>query len=92
MLFTNIPVALHNGVVKEPPNGFQVVAIRPYSSHPSDQYLFVMLCEREVDKVKEPYVDPYVTWTYNAQSRGYGNGHYFQKSDAALSDFLRRGL
>lgn len=30
----------------------------------------------------------YVTWVYNAQVKGVGNGHYFDSIDAAWNDLL----
>jgi len=63
-----------------------VIVRRPYSANPADSYLEVVLAFRG----DEPMM-PWVTWTYNKQSGGYGEGHYFSDIVKAANDFEVRG-
>ena len=57
---------------------------KPYSDHPDDSYLFVVL--------RRNFKGEYVTHLFNNQSGGYSNGHYFEEAEEALADYRKRGL
>lgn len=65
------------------PAGWTVVASKPYSTHPDDGYLSVILCKSE-------HREEWVTWLGNSSCGGCGNGHYFRDAEAALTDYVRR--
>jgi len=78
-------------VIRVADNGYAIVAERPYSFHPGDHYLTIVLA-----------ISPHarlgvgrelVTWMFNSQDKGYSTGHYFPESEAAdaLADFETRG-
>lgn len=62
-----------------------IVARKPYSANPSDDYLEVVLAKVDDNNC------PCVTWIYNKQSNGYSSGHYFTGLKEALVDFNTRG-
>lgn len=64
--------------------GKEVIAIKPYSTHPGDTHLYVVLCKVES-------MDPYVTWTCNTNSSDFFDGHYHRQLGEALEDFKHRG-
>ena len=35
-------------------------------------------------------VQPWVTWTYNKQAKGFSSGHYFSDRQAAKDDYAKR--
>lgn len=74
-------------------NGFDVIAERPYSAHPGDHYLSVVLARSPLMTGERGHRE-WVTWTYNAQSNNYSSGHYFPHAKAAeaFDDFLTRGV
>lgn len=61
-------------------------AFRPYSSHPGDWYLTVVLVERNA----HAYVAPFAVWTHNAQAGGLYEGIYCKTLDEALVAFATR--
>lgn len=63
-----------------------ILGRKPYSSHPDDDYLQVVLA-----KVETPHRQEFVTWVFNTQNNGYGHGHYFENLKEALADFNSRG-
>lgn len=62
------------------------IATRPFSSHPDDAYLSVVLHRN--------FKGEYVTHVYNSQSDGFVHGHYFGKTaedlEKAMEDFKNR--
>jgi len=58
---------------------------KPYSNHPGDSHLTMVLAR---------WHNKFVTWGYNMQDQGFFWGHYFQESELekALDDFNKRGL
>lgn len=62
----------------------KLLAFRPYSSHPDDHYLSVVLRINEKSE--------YVTHVFNSSDGGYSLGHYHGGNiTAALEDFNKRG-
>ncbi len=68
----------------------KVLAVKQFSMHPDDDYLYVVLVEvgHEDRPAKE-----YVTWLVNTSCPGCGEGNYFNSTrfDGALEDFNKRG-
>ena len=71
--------------------GYEIIAQQPYSDHPDDKHLFIVLGRRPLG-TKE-----YVTWMYNAKDGSfnwgkYFNGHFRDKSayELALESFKDR--
>lgn len=60
----------------------KILARKPYSSHPDDHYLEIVMAEWE---------NQYVTWIDNKHFNGYVCGHYFNTHAEALADFNKRG-
>jgi len=58
---------------------------KPYSNHPEDTHLSVVLCE--IDQK-----DHYVTWMHNSEDDGYFWGHYFETLREARIDYNKRGI
>lgn len=44
-------------------------------THPSDSHLFTVLVEES---------DGFCVWTYNSETGGFTNGHYFRHSPSAI--------
>ena len=65
------------------PAGWTIIASKPYSTHPDDGHLSVVLCRSQ-------HRDEWVTWLGNAQNGGCHHGHYFRDTDEALTDYTRR--
>ena len=65
------------------PSGWVVVAVRPYTNEPADNYLSLLLAFS--DEKKE-----WVTWVYNHETGGCEHGNYFSKWNSAFNDFLNR--
>jgi hypothetical protein len=63
--------------------GFQYIADRPFSKHPDDWYLRMVLAYKESRK-------EYVTWLYNASLGGLHEGRYTQDQRVAMDDFHSR--
>ena len=62
--------------------GRYVIAEMPYSAHPDDTYLTLVLCV---------YKGQFVTWVYNRSDAGFYYGRYFDTAYArALEDFIER--
>ncbi len=57
---------------------------KPYSSHPGDKHLTVVLARTGGHH-------PWVTWVHNSQDGGYFWGHYFETLKDANEDFRKRG-
>lgn len=62
------------------------IATRPYSNHPDDSHLSVVLHKN--------FKGEYVTHVLNSQTGGFVHGHYFGKDvdslDKAMADFKSR--
>lgn len=62
------------------------IATRPYSNHPDDSHLTVVLHKN--------FKGEYVTHVHNSHTDGFVHGHYFGKDTAALEkatlDFKNR--
>jgi len=65
-------------------NGGIVKAIKPFSAHPGDTHLYVVLIERD------QIVEPWVTWIYDSKNKSCFSGNYFESAKFALHDFNRR--
>lgn len=63
-----------------------ILGHKPYSSHPDDDYLQVVLA-----KVETAHRSEFVTWVLNLHTNGYSHGHYFENLKEALADFNKRG-
>lgn len=50
---------------------WKVLAVKPVSMNPLDNYLQIILCEKETE-----YGTKFVTWLYNAYG-GCNGGHYY---------------
>lgn len=91
MLFKEL-VVLPTGIAEATmtiriPLGAKLVAIRPFSVHPADNYLAVIMCERENVDVH----DRFVVWMYNYQDNGCHHGNYFSKAEDAFKYFCNGG-
>lgn len=65
------------------PQGWELLAWSPYSSHRLDWNLFRVLCKRSDGK-------EFVTWTANVQTGGCALGSYFRSEETAATDFAYR--
>lgn len=62
-----------------------IIATKPYSNNPKDNYLEFVLC-----KIDNKYTS-YVTWMRNKTNiDGFYHGHYFEKPCDAIKDFILR--
>ena len=61
-----------------------IIASKPYSTHPDDSYLSIV--------VRENHKGEYVTHMYNSIDKGYHLGHYFETLEDAMTDFKKRGV
>lgn len=68
----------------------QTLARKPYSSHPDDHYLSIVLRTVTEDE-KTTYVTHIHNSTLASGKGGYVEGHYFSDSVDALEDFNKRG-
>ena len=65
-----------------------VLLSRPYSMHPRDWYLSVVMCFLPTNTLT-----PYVTWMHNATGNSsdyFFGGHYFQTKEDAFEDWKKR--
>ena len=65
-------------------NTHPVIAVKPYSSHPDDFYLFIVLHETGTTN------HPFVVHTFNNDLGGFSNGAYCENLNVALAVFNRR--
>ena len=63
-----------------------VIAIKSYSDNLIDSYLDIVLCYLPTNKLT-----PYVTWIYNHSDNGFHEGHYHERINKAIPEFLERG-
>lgn len=63
----------------------QILEKKPYSNHPDDKHLSVVLCKWEQSAL------PYVVWVHNSQDGGYHNGDYCATLKEAVDAFEKRG-
>ncbi len=61
-----------------------IIASKPYSSHPDDSYLTVVLHRN--------FKGEYVTHIHNSYDNGFHSGHYFDNLKDAMADFHKRGV
>lgn len=63
------------------------LAHKPYSSHPDDAFLSIVI------RAREPlgYGEGFVVHSYNSQQGGYSNGDYCSTWEEAIQAFNRRG-
>ena len=61
----------------------KVLMRAPYSGHPDDWFLNIVLCELDDG-------EQYVTWDENVLTGGFAHGHYFQTLEEAIEDFPKR--
>ena len=65
--------------------GYKLIAHRPVSANPLDEYLsYVLAVSKIADKME------YVVWLYNHQDKGCSGGDYIKEADKALDRFLTR--
>ena len=69
----------------EAKNKGKLLAVKPFSSHPDDHYLHIVLIERDHD------YDPYVVWRFNSQDGGFFAGYYHSTMKEALETFNKVG-
>lgn len=62
----------------------EIIISKPYSDHPDDWYLAVVLCKTTNQ------LTPFVTWIYNNREHGFYEGHYFETKEDAMMDFKLR--
>jgi|WetSurMetagenome_2_1015567.scaffolds.fasta_scaffold45084_5 hypothetical protein len=62
----------------------KVLLARPYTVHPDDWHLSVVLCEVVFG------VHPYATFMHNAQANAMFSGNYFKTKDEAFEDWKKR--
>lgn len=70
-------------------NNLPVVAYKPYSGHPDDSHLSVVICHNE-----DNTLHPYVAWIVNTDSSGTDSafsGTYCNTLHDALVAFNRKG-
>lgn len=60
-----------------------IIATKPYSSHPDDSHLTVVLHKN--------FKGEYVTHVHNSEDGGFYWGHYFSDLESAMKDFHKRG-
>jgi len=63
-----------------------IIAIKSYSNNPVDSYLNIVLAYLPTNKLT-----PYVTWIYNQTDNGFHEGHYHERINDAIPEFLMRG-
>jgi len=63
-----------------------VIGIKPYSDNSADGYLDIVLAYLPTNKLT-----PYVTWIYNHSDKGFHEGHYHERINDAIPEFLMRG-
>jgi hypothetical protein len=63
-----------------------VLGIKPYSGLEVDNYLYLVLCYLPTNEIT-----PYVTWIYNKSDKGFHSGHYHERINNAIPEFLTRG-
>ena len=61
----------------------EILKTKPYSNHPDDHYLSIVLAKA---------FGKFVTWAYNNQDGGYFWGHYFETLTEAKEDYKKRGF
>ena len=66
------------------------LAKKPYSSHPADHYLTIVL-RQDTDNPYTQFVTHIHNSTLAGGEGGYVEGHYFNGLDKALKDFNDRG-
>ncbi len=66
----------------------KVSAIKQFSRHPDDDYLYIVLVE--LDKALPPMPE-WVTMLVNTSGGGCHEGNYYEKCSDAVEDFTKRG-
>ncbi len=76
-----------NDVEHHYPNGAIILLTRPYSMHPDDWYLSVVMAQ-----LPENDITPYVTWGCNVSfgDTSFFDGHYFKDKWEAFDDWKKR--
>ena len=75
-----------NMITKRKYSGHWVIGIKPYSNNLADGYLDIVLCYLPTNNGT-----PYVTWIYNHSDGGFHEGHYHERINDAIPEFLERG-
>ena len=72
---------------KDVPDNAIILLARPYSMHPDDWYLSIVLAQ-----LPNNDITPYVTWGCNVSSgkTSFFGGHYFKSKEAAFEDWKTR--
>ena len=63
-----------------------IIGIKPYTNNTGDDYLNTVLAYLPTNRIT-----PYVTWIYNIEDKGFFWGHYHQRINDAIPEFLMRG-
>ena len=75
--------------LEEVKQGCEVIASKPWSTNPNDDYLMVVLCKQVKDTAS-----PYVVWDLNTTEEyfGTGNGTYCATFEQAAEAYRNRGI
>lgn len=71
--------------------GFSLLAAKPYSMHPDDSHLAIVLIDRKRFDFQEFPTDRYVTWLFN-NAWLFEDGSYYPTLKQAIKSFNRRGI
>lgn len=66
----------------------EILERRPFSMHPEDKYLHIVLARRPYKYAPDGY--EYVTWIHNLSDGAFHQGHYSFEKDEAERDFWER--
>ena len=74
--------------LEEVKQGCEVIASKPWSTNPNDDYLMVVLCKQVKDTAS-----PYVVWDLNTteENFGTGGGTYCATFEHAAQVYRKRG-
>lgn len=72
---------------RDMPDNAQILLIRPYSVHPDDWYLSIVLAQ-----LPDNDITPYVTWGCNVSfgDTRFFEGHYYKDKWEAFEDWKKR--
>lgn len=71
----------------QPPLGTLLIGIKPYSNHPDDSHLWIVMCKRPEGERQE-----FIVWNLNTKDPGYYNGEYYELYEDALAKFNSWGV
>lgn len=76
-----LKATINNKEVKLPP-GYELVAIKPRSYHPDDEFLYTIVAKG---------ISNFVQWTYNSEDGGCHCGMYYTTKGDAMKRFNEVG-